>query len=132
MANVKEEISRGGQMIHIAFAGMVMQPAGNLTAFLAFNRNAVAFAVRFAGQGILADFLIFEAFRFPPDGQVLARLVIGDQLAINRFELKAGGQLAARGFFFTMRNARSLPSRRFYWRFADRISASRPIKTFAS
>ena len=62
---------------------MVMQPAGNLTAFLAFNRNAVAFAVRFAGQGILADFLIFEAFRFQPDGQVLARLVIGDRLAVD-------------------------------------------------
>jgi hypothetical protein len=29
---------------------MVMQPVGNLTAVFAFNRNAVAFAVGFAGQ----------------------------------------------------------------------------------
>ena len=48
--NVKEEISRrGGQIDHIAFAGMVMQPAGNLTAVLTFYRNAVAFAVCIAG-----------------------------------------------------------------------------------
>ena len=112
--NVKEEISRrGGQIDHIAFAGMVMQPAGNLTAFLAFNRNAVAFAVRFAGQGILADFLIFEAFRFQPDGQVLARLVIGDRLAINRFELKAGDKLAARGFLHDAKRAGPFPAAGF-------------------
>jgi hypothetical protein len=82
-----------------------MQPAGNLTAVLAFNRNAVAFAVCFAGQGVLANFLIFEAFRLQPDGQILARLVIGDRLAVDRLELKAGDK-RLRGVFFTMRNAR--------------------------
>jgi hypothetical protein len=45
-------------MNHVAHAGFVVQPAGNLTAVLAFHRNAIAFAVGLAGQGILADLLM--------------------------------------------------------------------------
>ncbi len=112
--NVKEEVpGRRRQIDHIAFAGMVMQPAGNLAAFFAFNRDAVALAVRFAGQGVLANFLIFEIFRLQPDGQILARLVIGDRLAVDRLELKAGDKLAARGFLHDAERAGPFPAAGF-------------------
>ena len=92
---------------------MVMQPAGNLAAFFAFNRDAGALTVRFAGQGVLANFLIFEAFRLQPDGQILARLVIGDRLAVDRLELKAGDKLAARGFLHDAERAGPFPAAGF-------------------
>ena len=61
----------------------------------------------------MTNFLIVEAFRFQPDGQVLARLVIGDRLAINRFELKAGDKLAARGFLHDAERAGPFPTAGF-------------------
>lgn len=101
----KEIARRCRQMDHVAHAGFVMEPVGYLTTFLTFNRNAIAFAVWLAGQGVLANLLMREAFRLQPDAQILARLVIGNWLTINWLKLKAGDQCAAR-VFSTMRKAR--------------------------
>ena len=64
-------------MNDIANVRMVVQPTGDLTAIFTLNGNAVAFAIRLAGQRILTNFLMGETFRLQPDAQILAWLVFG-------------------------------------------------------
>ncbi len=85
-------------MHDVTHARFVMQPVRDLTAIFALHRNAIAFAIGFAGQGILANFLIFKLVRLQPHAQVLTRLIISDRLAINRRKFKAGDKLALRLF----------------------------------
>ena len=132
--HVEEEIPRWCRQIkHIAFLRRIMQPVRHLPAVFALNRNAIAFAVGFAGQGVLANFLMRKTFRLQPDRQILAWMIFRYRAAVDRLKFKAGNQRAARRFFDDAERAGAFPAAGFAGAFAVdlRLTVNKDVGQYA-